>query len=614
MEQTGGKGIIGPSGSALDMQQIAYYIKQFGSRGADASVAGSYAATVKKSFEAGGGDYDLFVKQIKEATVYLPQYNQELKQAIAQLPEAQAQQEKAQAELEAAKTTLGTDELAKPVVDFGKALDELSRKIHELSQSSTAPQTSMDTKEIGVTDEEANKANKNLNNITKTVTKQDNAVSKLIKNYFGYRAALRLLQRITKTSTQAIIQFDKALTEQAMVSGQTREQTYKLLNTYQELAKLLGATTTEVASVATEYFRQGKSANEALKLTEAAVSAAKVASISTSESVNYLTTAINGFRLSADDAITVSDKFAALAASSATSYQELAIALSKVASQANLAGMSMDYTLGLLATGIEATRESAESIGTALKTVIARMRELTDYGKTLDDNETLNNVEKQLQYVGVALRNAQGELRSTEEVLDEIGQAWNTYSSNQQAAIAKALAGTRQQSRLISILDNYDRTLELVSISEQSAGATAAQLSVYMEGLGAATNSLSTAWMQLTSSFVNSDWLISTINKLSIFISYLGQCQDLLPKIIIFLLAMGAANLANSIATASAAAAEGKRQAGLVGSVVALISNTKATNANTAAKVANTSATLGLIGAGIGVTAVIGLGITAIVK
>ena len=118
----------------------------------------------------------------------------------------------------------------------------------------------------------------------------------------------------------------------------------------------------------------------------------------------------------------VSDKFASIAAQSATSYEEIAIALSKVAAQANMAGMSIDYTTALLAKGIETTREAPETIGTALKTIIARMRELTDYGATLEDGMNINNVETQLQYVGIALRDQNGELRSTEEVLDQLGE------------------------------------------------------------------------------------------------------------------------------------------------------------------------------------------------
>lgn len=256
----------------------------------------------------------------------------------------------------------------------------------------------------------------------KALNKQSSELGRAFKQFTIYATAVRLAKRALKEAVSTVKELDKELTEQAMVTGLTREQTYKLVKSYQDLAQQTGATTKEIAGVATEYMKQGKSIQEAMTLTEAAVSAAKVARVSTADSVNYLTTALNGFQLSAQDAMLVSDKFAAVAAASATDYDELAIALSKVASQANLAGMSIDYTTALLTKGLETTREAPETMGTALKTIIARMRELSDYGETLEGDTDINNVETQLGYVGIALRNTAGELRSTEDVLDELGK------------------------------------------------------------------------------------------------------------------------------------------------------------------------------------------------
>ena len=350
-------------------------------------------------------------------------------------------------------------------------------------------------------------------------------MGKALKNFTLYTITIKFLKKVLREVQQTIIQLDKSLTEQAMVTDLTRQQTYKLLKSYQELASQIGATTKEVASVATEYMKQGKSVQDALILTQAAVSAAKIAGISAADSVNYLTTALNGFRLSAEDAMLVSDKFAAVAASSATDYNELAIALSKVASQANLAGMSIDYTTALLAKGLETTREAPETMGTALKTIIARMREMSDYGETLEGDTDINNVETQLAYVDIALKNINGELRSTEDVLDELGRKWNTLSTNQQAAIAKALAGTRQQSRLIAMMDDYDRVIELQQISARSAGATSAQAATYLEGLEASINQVNVAIEKLVSTFTDSEAIQSII---SIFGDLLEMTNSLL--------------------------------------------------------------------------------------
>ena len=260
-----------------------------------------------------------------------------------------------------------------------------------------------------------------VSDLNQQLSKQSTTLGKVCKQFSLYAIVLRSAKKALNDAVKTVRDLDKYLTEQAMVTGKTRKETYALLSTYQDMASELGTTTKEIAEVTTQFLRQGKSTTDALTLTRAAVSAAKVAGISGAESVNYLTTALNGFQLAAEDAMKVSDKFAAIAAQSATSYEEIATALSKVASQANIAGMSIDYTTALLAKGIETTREPAESIGTALKTIIARMREITDYGKTLEDGMDINNVETQLAYVGIALRNQNGELRSTEEVLNELG-------------------------------------------------------------------------------------------------------------------------------------------------------------------------------------------------
>lgn len=369
------------------------------------------------------------------------------------------------------------------------------------------------TTSLDVSTAQTNQNIQAITNLSTSINKQQSVLRKAAKAFTIYSTIIRIAKSALREAAATITELDKSLTEQARVTGRTRDQAYGLLTTYQNMAQVVGATTKEVAEASSEFIKQGKSIQDALTLSKAAVSAAKVAGISVGDSINYLTTALNGFKLSAEEARKVSDKFAAVASASASGYNEIAIALSKVASQANLAGRSIDYTTALLTTGLEVTREAPETMGTALKTIVARRREITDYGKTLEDDVDLNNVQTQLSYIGIQLTNQQGELRSTQDVLDELGKKWSTLNSNQQAAVAKALAGTRQQSRLIAMMDNYERVQELQQISERSAGATAAQLTKYREGLEASRNNLKVAWEKIVESFTNSDFLIGLINS-----------------------------------------------------------------------------------------------------
>lgn len=259
-----------------------------------------------------------------------------------------------------------------------------------------------------------------------------------------------------------------------------------------------------------------------MELTKVAAMAAKVASIDAAESADYLTSAINGFGLAASEAMAISDKFAALGASSASSYEEMAIALSKVAPSAKVAGVNIDQMLAFLAKGIETTREAPENIGTAFKTVFARMTQLRDFGKTLEEGVSVNTVEEALATAGVALRDNQGNFRDMGQVLTELGYKFESLGRNQQAYIATALAGTRQQSRLLAVMQNFDRTMDLVNVSLESSGATLAQHAEYAGGMEAANNRLQTSWQQVITSFMKADTVIALVNSMSVALDILS--------------------------------------------------------------------------------------------
>lgn len=433
------------------------------------------------------------------------------------------------------KNATSLAELNQEIDQYKEAIANIRAELSKQSTQETSPEagkivdTKVDVNRLIDDEKETRRKLNDKNNDTnpieglkQTTDKQSSTLGRAFKQFSLYAIALRTIKQAAREAISTIKELDKSLTEQAMVTGLTRKQTYGLVKEYQNLALQCGATTKEIAGVATEYMKQGKSIQESLTLTQAAVSAAKVARVSVGDSINYLTTALNGFRLSAEDAMKVSDKFAAVAASSATDYDELAIALSKVASQANLAGMSIDYTIALLTKGLETTREAPETMGTALKTIIARMRELSDYGETLEGDTDINNVESQLAYVGIALRDTNGELRSTEDVLDELGKKWDSLNKNQQAALAKALAGTRQQSRLIAMMSDYERVIELQQIAERSSGATLSQMSTYLEGMDAALNRVSIAWESIITSITDNEVIINIIQNTANLLDSIG--------------------------------------------------------------------------------------------
>jgi chromosome segregation ATPase len=59
----------------------------------------------------------------------------------------------------------------------------------------------------------------------KSVKKTDGTVTKAIKSFFGYQQVIRALRTVVNFTVKTIKDLDKALTDQSIVSGLTREQT-----------------------------------------------------------------------------------------------------------------------------------------------------------------------------------------------------------------------------------------------------------------------------------------------------------------------------------------------------------------------------------------------------
>jgi TP901 family phage tail tape measure protein len=138
----------------------------------------------------------------------------------------------------------------------------------------------------------------------------------------------------------------------------------------------------------------------------------------------------NNFYNGSDSLERYADVLAALGAATASSTEEIAGGLEKFAAIAETIGLSYDYAAAALATLTSNTRESEEVVGTALKTIFARIQGL-NLGQTLDDGTTLNKYSAALASVGISIKDANGELKDMDIILNEMGAKWDNLSRAQ---------------------------------------------------------------------------------------------------------------------------------------------------------------------------------------
>ena len=327
-----------------------------------------------------------------------------------------------------------------------------------------------------------------------------------------YMKALQFLRDLCNN----VVELDKAMADLQIASGKTREEIRELTEGYSKLGKEIGATTLEVAKSADTWLRQGYAAHEANTLIKNSMILSKLGQIESAEAAKNLTSAMKGYKVEVEDSIGIVDKFTAVDMVAAASAGDIATAMSETATSANIAGVSMDRLIGYLAVVKEVTQDGAESVGTFYKTLFARMNNVKA-GKFVDDEtgEALNDVEKILGELGIALRDTNGLFRDSGEVLDEVGRKWEDFDNVQQHAIATAFAGTRQQEKFIVLMENYETAMNYATVATESAGTAMEKYEVYAESLEGKMNSLKATFEELSTTILSSDWLITGIEVLS---------------------------------------------------------------------------------------------------
>ena len=297
----------------------------------------------------------------------------------------------------------------------------------------------------------------------------------VVQRWFSIYAAVRMVGNAVRDVIKTITELDKTITKISVVTSMSSGDLWNQMPEYVQMAQQYGASIAGVYEVSQLYYQQGLQTNDVMNLTSETLKMAQISGLNYATATDYMTNALRSFKMEMEDASRVTDVYAVLAASSASSVEELATAMSKTASSAEAVGATFEQTSTMMAVMIEATREAPENIGSAMKSIISRYGELKEDPTKLIDSEgeelSLNKVDKALQSVGITLQDAQGQFRNFGDVIQELSSIWNTLDSNTQRYIATVMAGNRQQSRFLALVssgERYDELLEKANSADEA--------------------------------------------------------------------------------------------------------------------------------------------------
>lgn len=307
---------------------------------------------------------------------------------------------------------------------------------------------------------------------------------------------------------------DRSLNNIRIVSEKSADDMARFAEQANKAAKALSTTTTNYTDASLIYYQQGLTDQEVLDRTETTIKMANVAGTTAETASQQLTAIWNNFYDGSQTLDHYADVMVKLGAVTASSSDEISEGIEKFAAVANTVGLSYEYAASALATVTAQTRESASIVGTAFRTLFSRIQGL-NLGETLDDGTTLNKYSQALATVGVQIKDTNGELKGMDKILDDLGGKWDTLAQDQKIALAETVAGVRQWTQLIALMDNWDFFKKNLAIAKNADGALNQQAETYAESWEAARDRISASAEDVYDSLINKDFFISFDNGLS---------------------------------------------------------------------------------------------------
>lgn len=334
---------------------------------------------------------------------------------------------------------------------------------------------------------------------------------------------------------------NKSLNNIQIVTQASDAEMSRFAVTANKAAKALSTTTTSYTDAALIYYQQGiRDEKEIAQRTDATIKMANVTGQTAQKVSDQMTAIWNNFADGSTNLEYYADVITALGAATASSSEEISRGLEKFAAIADTVGLSYENATAALATITATTRQSADTVGTGLRTLFSRLQSLS-LGETLEDGVNLTKYSKALQTVGVEVLDATGNLRRMDDILLDLGDKWDGLTKAQQTALAQTVGGVRQYTTLVALMDNIDFYKENLEVAKNSEGTLERQQQIYEKSWAAAAKRVRASAESIYSNLIDDTFFTKLTDNFAKFLDIINQIISGLGGVKGILLSLGGA-------------------------------------------------------------------------
>lgn len=422
---------------------------------------------------------------------------------------------------------------------YVRDLEDLRNTYNKFTQAQAKQSLSRIASDFKNTSEAIRAAGEN----TKTLGQRMGGLAQKFSAWLSVSQVVMFGVRAIRQMVTATIELDSAMTQLKIVTGSSDSEMTNFLTNATGLAKELGRSITDVLSSIETFSRLGYNIADASKLAEYASILANVASVDVNEATTGMTSIIKGYNMDVSNAEHVADVLVEVGQKYAVSASEMMEAYEKSGAALNAANTSFEKSAGLIAAA-NASVQNASTVGTALKTVSARIRgseaELKELGEdTTDLIDGFSKYAGELKALtGFDIMVNDSTFKDIYDIFEGISQVWEDLSDTQQAKVADILGGTRQLQVISSILSNWKDAAGAYADAMDSAGVSAEANATYMESIEGRIGEFKATFQELSNNLIGSDFakgvvdfgtnMLKVLNIVAKFVDAIGGLSAIL--------------------------------------------------------------------------------------
>jgi phage tail tape measure protein, TP901 family, core region len=336
-------------------------------------------------------------------------------------------------------------------------------------------------------------------------TQLTDALTVMFKYQMAYKIINKTIQAI-KSLINAVNELDANLTEFNKVADISTKEIEKFADKAFLAAEKIGRTGSDMIEAATEFKRAGYTLEESLSMGSAALVMTNVAEgiDTTADSASTLISVLKGFDIDDTDIMSIVDKINNVSNKSPVGFDNLAEGLERVSGTMSQAGNSINETIGLLTGGFTQLR-NMEKVSTGLITISQRLRAVDEDGESIDGLSA--ELEKSFGSIGVSIEDANGDLRSTYDIISDYAKVFPTLTSEQKQYFGEVSAGKRQISVWNAIVQEINGVNTAIEQSVDSVGAAETENEIYRQSIQGLKNEWDNAVEKFATETFSSDWI-----------------------------------------------------------------------------------------------------------